>query len=73
MQQNIDIGYIANALKLLDLNQSADIVKIDRPVNLDGFAKDVFTRLSELRESEGGKRSKKHKARHLAGEDRPHR
>ena len=52
VQQNIDIGYIANALKLLDLNQSADIIKIDRPVNLDGFAKDVFTRLSELRESE---------------------
>ncbi len=52
VQQNIDINYIANALKLLDLNQSADIVKIDRPVNLDGFAKDVFTRLSELRESE---------------------
>ena len=37
VQQNIDIGYIANALKLLDANQSADIVKIDRPVNLDGF------------------------------------
>ena len=52
VQQNIDINYIANALKLLDLNQSADIVKIDRPVNLDGFAKDVFTRLSELREAE---------------------
>ena len=52
VQQNIDINYIANALKLLDLNQSADIIKIDRPVNLDGFAKDVFTRLSELRESE---------------------
>ena len=52
VQQNIDINYIANALKLLDMNQSADIVKIDRPVNLDGFAKDVFDRLSALRESE---------------------
>ena len=44
VQQNIDIGYIANALKLLDANQSADIIKIDRPVNLDGFAKDIFDR-----------------------------
>ena len=50
MQQNIDIGYIANALKLLDANQSADIIKIDRPVNLDGFAKDIFNRLSALHE-----------------------
>ena len=46
VQQNIDIGYIANALKLLDVNQSADIVKIDRPVNLDGFAKDIFETVS---------------------------
>ena len=52
MQQNIDIGYIGGALKLLDANQSADIVKIDRPVNLDGFAKDIFDRLSALRESD---------------------
>ena len=52
VQQNIDIGYIANALKLLDVNQSADIVKIDRPVNLDGFAKDIFDKLSALRESD---------------------
>ena len=51
VQQNIDIGYIANALKLLDANQSADIIKIDRPVNLDGFAKDIFDKLSALRES----------------------
>lgn len=50
MQQDIDIGYIANALKLLDANQSADIIKIDRPVNLDGFAKDIFNRLSALHE-----------------------
>lgn len=52
VQQNIDINYIANALKLLDANQSADIVKIDRPVNLDGFAKDIFDKLSALRESD---------------------
>lgn len=52
VQQNIDIDYIANALKLLDANQSADIIKIDRPVNLDGFAKDIFDKLSALRESD---------------------
>lgn len=52
VQQNIDIDYIANALKLLDANQSADIIKIDRPVNLDDFAKDIFDKLSALRESD---------------------
>ncbi len=52
VQQNIDINYIGGALKLLDANQSADIVKIDRPVNLDGFAKDIFDKLSALRDSD---------------------
>ena len=52
VQQNIDINYIANALKILDANQSADIIKIDRPVNLDGFAKDIFDKLSALRDSD---------------------
>ena len=52
VQQNIDINYIANALKLLDANQSADIIKIDRPVNLDGFSEELFDRLSALREDE---------------------
>ena len=52
VQQNIDINYIEGALKLLDANQSADIVKIDRPVNLDDFAKDIFDKLSALRESD---------------------
>ena len=52
VQQNIDINYFANALKLLDQNQSADIVKIDRPVNLDGFAGELFDRLSAVRDSE---------------------
>ena len=42
VQQNIDINYFANALKLLDGNQSADIVKIDRPVNLDRFAGELL-------------------------------
>ena len=51
VQQNIDINYFANALKLLDGNQSADIVKIDRPVNLDRFAGELFERLTEIKGS----------------------
>ncbi len=47
-EQNVDINYLANALKLLDLNQSADIVRIDRPVNFDDFACELFSRISEL-------------------------
>lgn len=52
VQQNIDINYFANALKSIDQNQSADIVKIDRPVNLDGFASELFTRLSAVKDSD---------------------
>ena len=33
-QQNIDIDYFANALKMLEETQSADIVKIDREILL---------------------------------------
>lgn len=51
IQQNIDIDYFANALKMLDVTQCADIVKIDRPVNLDNFAQDLFDRLAEMKES----------------------
>ena len=51
VQQNIDINYFANALKQLDQNQSADIVKIDRPVNLDGFASELFGRLSAVKDN----------------------
>ena len=39
VQQNIDIDYLANALKMLDGTQCADIIKIDRPVNLDNSRK----------------------------------
>lgn len=52
VQQNIDINYFANALKQLDGTQCADVVKIDLPVNLDGFAGELFTRLAENRDSE---------------------
>ncbi len=51
VQQNIDINFFANALKQLDQNQNADIIKIDRPVNLDGFASELFDRLSTVKES----------------------
>lgn len=54
VQQNIDIDYLANALKMLDGTQCADIIKIDRPVNLDGFAQDLFQRLAERKESADG-------------------
>lgn len=50
-QQNIDINYLANALKFLDGTQMADIVKIDRPVTLDGFSEELFERLSYLKGS----------------------
>lgn len=49
VQQNIDINYFANALKFLDGTQTADIVKIDRPVNLDEFSGDIFERLSAVK------------------------
>ncbi len=51
VQQNIDIDYLANALKMLDGTQCADIIKIDRPVNLDNFAQDLFGRLAEMKEN----------------------
>ena len=50
VQQNIDINYLANAFKFLDGMQMADIVKIDRPVNLDSFSGEVFERLSAVKE-----------------------
>ncbi len=53
-QQNIDINYFANALKMLDGTQSADIVKIDRPVNLDIFSGELFDRLSAVKEEDEG-------------------
>ncbi len=51
MQQNIDIDYFANALKMLEETQSADIVKIDRPVTLDKFSSDLFESLNFAKKS----------------------
>ncbi|MBO6263217.1 MAG: ATP-binding protein [Clostridia bacterium] len=50
IQQNIDIEYLANALKLLDGTQAADIVKIDRPVTLDKFSGDLFDKLNAVKD-----------------------
>ena len=50
-QQNADINHFANALKLLDGTQTADIVKIDRPVKLDDFSADLFNKLTSIDES----------------------
>lgn len=47
LQQDTDIRYFASALKQLDETQSADLVKIDRPVTLDVWSKELFARLSE--------------------------
>ncbi len=47
-EQNVDIQYFANALKQLDDTQSADIVKIDRPVTLDVFSAELFRKLHEV-------------------------
>lgn len=58
-QQNIDINYFAQALKQLDLTQEADIVKIDRPVNLDVFSGDLFRRIEEEKESDTEEQLKK--------------
>jgi hypothetical protein len=44
-RQNLDISYFANALKLLDTTQCADLIKIDRPINLDGFAGELFDKI----------------------------
>lgn len=52
VQQNIDINYFANAIKQLDGTQCADIVKIDRPVNLDIFASELFEKLTKLSEND---------------------
>ena len=58
VQQNIDINYFANALKFLDGTQMADIVKIDRPVNIDEFSGDIFKRISDVKESDRSEKIK---------------
>lgn len=49
-QQDVDIEYFANALKMLEETQYLDIVKIDRPVTLDKFSNDVFSKIKQIKE-----------------------
>ncbi len=58
VQQNIDINYFANALKMIDGTQCADLVKIDRPITLDGFSRELFDRFSAVREGAEEKKIK---------------
>ena len=51
MQQDIDIEYFANALKMLEETQSAELVKIDRPVTLDKFSSELFQHLNTVKAS----------------------
>lgn len=44
-EQDIDINYFSNALKQLEINQVADIIKIDRPINFDNFSNDIFEKI----------------------------
>lgn len=64
-EQNIDIECFANALKQLDNTQCADIVKIDRPVNLDLFSKEVFERLENIKKETADEKTKQVKQRIL--------
>ncbi len=50
-QQDVDIDHFANALKMLEETQSADIVKIDRPATLDNFSADLFYKLKTVKKS----------------------
>ena len=50
IEQDIDIRFLEIALGQLDLNQTADIVKIDRPVNLDEFSKYTFSKINEVQD-----------------------
>lgn len=50
VEQDIDIHFFEIALAQLDLNQTAEIVKIDRPANLDEFSKYTFSKMQEMKE-----------------------
>lgn len=47
LEQDIDIAYFASAINQLELNQSMDLVKIDRPVNFDNYSSNLFSRIIE--------------------------
>ncbi|MCD8285810.1 MAG: DUF87 domain-containing protein [Clostridia bacterium] len=45
-RQNMDIDCFARALKMLDLTQCCELVKTERPANLDRFSKKLFAELN---------------------------
>jgi len=50
IEQDTDIHFLELALGQLELNQIADIVKIDRPANLDTFSKYSFSKMQEVKD-----------------------
>ncbi len=52
LEQDIDISYLAGALKQIDINQKIDIVKIDRVLNLDHYSEDLFLKIKKNDEEE---------------------
>ncbi len=49
--QNIDIHYLSDAFKHIDETQCVDIVKIDKPINYDQYATDLFRQIKETKET----------------------
>lgn len=50
IEQDTDIHFLELALGQLEFNQIADMVKIDRPANLDTFSKYTFSKMQEVKE-----------------------
>ena len=55
-QQDIDINQLAIAFKYLDDGQTVDLVKIDRPVNFDIFASEVWEKMHKKIDTDDVKR-----------------
>ncbi len=45
-RQNMDIDCLSRALKMMDLTQCCELVKTERPANLDRFSRKLFAKLS---------------------------
>ena len=67
-EQDNDIELFANALKQIDLGIEVDLVKIDRPVNFDGFSYELFNKINE-----NEKNSKKDEIQKMRGNILKHR
>ncbi|MCD8294901.1 MAG: DUF87 domain-containing protein [Clostridia bacterium] len=46
-RQNLDIDCLSKALKMMDMTQCCEIVKTERPANLDRFSKKLFKDVSK--------------------------